>query len=350
MVSGTREMSIAYPKAAHLPRADTTFTIQLASPVVTEPKEQFTPLPPKKQPPLVRNARHTYGAVYQRLFVLVCLANLAALTVVLRNVDLNSERMLSNLATASAANVFIAISMRQQYVINTIFKTCWLIPKWAPLRIRRIAAKCYEFGGIHSGAATSSTLWCILFTSILMKRATEDENKAQYSAVLAIAWILLFLLVTICIFAVPQFRVLSHNTFEIIHRFAGWTSLALFWVELVLFAKFVSRGQRSFGRFLVQEPALYLLIVTTAFVIWPWLLLRKLRMRAEYLSDRAVRLHFTDYKIPNFSGIALSTSPLLEWHAFACMTSPDGGGSVLISNAGDWTRGRTPFHHSEFES
>lgn len=341
MVRETSGWSISPPPPAHLPRADTTLALQLASPVITEAKRPLTPLPPKKYTPLIRNVRHTYGAVYQRLFLFVFLNNLVAFILLFLAVDLNSERMLSNLATASAANIMVAVGMRQQYVINAIFKTCWLIPKSAPLRIRRIAAKCYEFGGVHSGAATSSTVWFLVFTSILMKRATEDENKAQYTGILVITWILLLLLVAICSSAIPQFRVVSHNTFEFIHRFAGWASLALFWVELILFAKFVSKGQRSLGPLLVREPAFWLLIVTTCFIIWPWLLLRKLPMRAEYLSDRAIRLHFSDYKLPSFSGIALSTSPLLEWHSFACISSPQGGGSVLISNAGDWTRGKT---------
>jgi NAD(P)H-flavin reductase len=37
----------------------------------------------------------------------------------------------------------------------------------------------------------------------------------------------------------------------------------------------------------------------------------------------------------------ISDAPLKEWHSFACIPSRDGGksgGSVLISNAGDWTR------------
>lgn len=347
MARETRALSITIPPLAHMPQTDSThgtrvsnLAVQLASPVFNkETKDPITPLPPKKQSLLIRKVRHTYGAVYQRLFLFVFLCNMVAFIILISKVDLNSHQMLSNLATASAANIMVAVAMRQQFVINAIFKTCWLIPKSAPLRIRRMAAKCYEFGGMHSGAAVSSTVWFIIFTTILMKKASEDENKAQYAPVLSLAWILLLLLVAICSFAVPQFRMVSHNTFEFIHRFAGWSSLALFWVELILFAAFTSEGQSSLGPLLVRQPAFWFLIVTTCFIIWPWLLLRKLTIRAEYLSERAVRLHFTGYKVPPFSGIALSTSPLLEWHSFACMAAPPNGGSVLISNGGDWTRG-----------
>lgn len=338
--------SISIPPQAHLPQVDgaqvsrmSKYALQLASPTFKESKPSYTPLPSKKHTVLVRKVRHTYGAVYQRLFLFVFFSNLVAFVILFGKVDLCSQRMLSWLATASAANIMIAVAMRQQYVINALFKTCWLIPRSAPLRLRRMAAKCYEFGGVHSGAAVSSTVWFLAFTSILMKRACEDENRARYGPVLALAWILLLLLISICVFAIPQFRMLSHNTFEFVHRFAGWSSLALFWVELILFATFSVESTTSVGPLLIREPAFWCLIVTTGFIIWPWLLLRKLSVRAEYLSERAVRLHFTGYTVPSFSGIALSTSPLLEWHSFACMATPPDGGSVLISNSGDWTRG-----------
>lgn len=34
------------------------------------------------------------------------------------------------------------------------------------------------------------------------------------------------------IFAYPGFRVRHHDTFEIIHRFAGWTAVALVWAQV----------------------------------------------------------------------------------------------------------------------
>lgn len=60
---------------------------------------------------------------------------------------------------------------------------------------------------------------------------------------------------------------------------------------------------------------------------------------AERLSDHATRLHFTE-PIPLFVGLRISDAPLKEWHSFAAIPSRvcAGGGSVLISNAGDWTR------------
>jgi hypothetical protein len=298
-------------------------------------------IPPKRQHPIIRNLRHTYLAVYQRLFTIVFVANVLVLVLLLLKVDRNSTQMLSNLSTASAANIMVAVLMRQPYMINFIFKSCWIIPKSAPLRLRRILAKVYEFGGVHSSAAISSTVWFMAFTVLLTKNMLE--GRLHDLAVLIIAWILLLLLTVIIIFALPDFRRVLHNTFEITHRFGGWTALLLFWAELVLFAHSINTNRpqgaesRAVVLILLQEPAFWFLAITSAFVIWPWLLLRKLHIRPEYLSERSIRLHFTGYKVPPFSGISISRSPLFEWHPFACMATQDGG-SVLISDAGDWTK------------
>lgn len=357
MLSLKEEKPIAIPLRAHLPKSTYDHSESKSSAsdqssvfpnsniiAAPAPVNGSTPieLPPKKQPPWLRRLRHVYLAVYQRLFTVVFVANLVGLIILFNKVDPSSPQMLSNLATAAAANIMLAIAMRQQYVINAIFKTCWIIPKWAPLRIRCMVAKCYEFGGVHSGAAVSSTAWFTVFTAVLTRQVIDKRQRDV--SVLALACVLLLLLVGIVIFAMPNFRQSRHNTFEVIHRFAGWTSLLLFWVELLVFARAQNNNlppgmsRPAYGTVLINEPAFWFLIITTCFIIWPWLLLRKLEMQPEFLSDRAVRLHFTGYKVPPFTGIAISTSPLFEWHSFACMAAPPDGGSVLISNGGDWTR------------
>jgi hypothetical protein len=307
--------------------------------VRTPVPEASLPLPAKRQHPIVRNLRHTYWAVYQRLFSVVALLNAIALVSILTTVDASKPQILSSLATAAATNIFVAILMRQEYVINFIFKTCWMIPHSAPLRIRRMLAKIYEFGGMHSGAAFCSTAWFIAYTAILTKDMVSGSMR--FPAMLTVAWVLVSLLVLIIATTTPMFRMAYHNIFEIIHRLVGWTALALFWAELFLYAVAVQRTYASeapaYGLILAREPAFWLLAITTGLVVWPWFFLRRLEIKSEQLSNRAVRLHFTGYEVPPFCGIRLSKSPLLEWHAFACIAS-DNGGSVLISSGGDWTR------------
>ena len=49
---------------------------------------------------------------------------------------------------------------------------------------------------------------------------------------LVIAYVVLALLVSMVTFAYPSFRVKYHDHFEAIHRFAGWTAVALVWAQV----------------------------------------------------------------------------------------------------------------------
>jgi hypothetical protein len=85
-------------------------------------------------------------------------------------------------------------------------------------------------------------------------------------------------------------------------------------------------------------------MITVIAIVHPWLLLRKVPVRAEVLSTHAVRLHF-NYRPTSFGkGISLSRHPLRDWHGFATFPDPTPtekdqatGFSCLVSKAGDWT-------------
>ena len=76
--------------------------------------------------------------------------------------------LLVDISTAASANMLIAILIRQDYVLNTLFKLTWFIPFWFPLRVRRSLAKLYEYGGLHFGAAVCSVLFFTLLSAILI--------------------------------------------------------------------------------------------------------------------------------------------------------------------------------------
>lgn len=310
----------------------------LLSPLSPSAEKYSLPLPQKRQPRLFRHARHTFLNVYRRLFSLVSIANLIGLIVVLVRNAGSSSPPLSDLATAASANVMVALLIRQDYIVNILFKICWSIPLWAPLRVRRSLAKIYEYGGVHSGTGFCSVLWFAILTGYLTKDFLSGLLKD--AAIMTFTYILLTLLLAIVITAYPRIRFMSHNTFENVHRWAGWGSLLLFWAELVLFANNLRQGpeSKSLGILLIQLPAFWFLLISSLHAILPWLRFHKVPMEAEHLSDHAIRLHFKE-KVPRFVGLRISDAPLQEWHSFACIPSREGrGGSVLISDAGDWTR------------
>ncbi|KAH6679764.1 hypothetical protein B0J14DRAFT_686978 [Halenospora varia] len=248
--------------------------------------------------------------------------------------------LLASIANIASANIMVALLIRQDYVVNILFGICWSVPLSTPLRIRRLLAKIYEFGGVHSGAAVCSVLWFCLFTGLLTRDFVISSRKSglptKDSVVLTITYILLWTLITLTVTAYPRFRIWSHNTFENFHRWGGWFTLALFWVELIIFT-ILNKDTKPLGIMLVKFPAFWFLTISTVHAILPWIRLHKLHVIPEKLSNHAIRLHFKD-KVPNYVGLRISDAPLKEWHSFACIPARDGcGGSLLISNAGDWT-------------
>lgn len=308
---------------------------------ISVPPQNMSNLPHKRERRIWRRLRHKLVNVYQRLFSVVFIANMIALIVLLvkfRNAR-PSGPPLSDIATAASANILCAILIRQENVINSLYWFFCLTPTSWPLRIRRTIAKFYHFGGVHSGCGVSAVTWFILFTALITRNyVLGDFNEP---AIMAITYILLILFMSICIFAIPKFRIFSHNSFEAVHRFAGWTSVGLFWVEILLVSNAQSKipGSESLGIVVVKAPAFWILLVITFFIILPWVRLRKVEAFPEVLSNHVVRVHFKYMTIGPVLGIRITHNPLKEWHAFASIPAADGSSfSLIVSDAGDWTR------------
>ncbi|QUC16737.1 uncharacterized protein UV8b_00978 [Ustilaginoidea virens] len=296
-------------------------------------------IPEKKLPKHLRGLRHRVAIVYRFLFSLVGLLNVGALVALLLA---NPSR--DWLATLTAANLVLAVLIRQDAVINTLYTITCSAPKAAPLWMRKRLAKIYHLGGIHSGAGICATSW--LLGSTLRSTVAFAENKTNDSlATLVISWMLCVLCGGLVGFSWPPFRKKHHDQFERIHRFAGWTALALFWVRTMLSVRDVTPSGDDFGLALVGTPSFWLLGAATCSIASSWFWLRKVPVRAERLSEHAVALSF-DYTVPvNGSFTRISRRPLLEWHSFATVPAPGPsaladkpGYSLVVSNAGDWTR------------
>lgn len=303
--------------------------------------EAQTPLP---EPKRLAWLRYTIGTIYRRLFTLVFLANIGVFVYVMV-----SDRKLIALVNATAANLLACGLARQPLVVNTIFRVVCSVPRSAPFFFRKWAAKVYHYGGVHSGCGIAALAWYIGFMGLLSYQYWSPTAAAAVSfsaAPVTVAYIILVLLMAIAVVAHPTFRMKRHDYFELVHRFSGWLVVALFVVLLMLFAHEISQAEGQYlGHFLVTLPAFWFLMVTVAAIIHPWLLLRKVPVRAETLSTHAVRLHF-DHATTTFGkGTQLAKHPLRDWHGFATFPDLAAAGprgdkpsfSCLVSKAGDWT-------------
>ncbi|KAH7346805.1 hypothetical protein BKA65DRAFT_585874 [Rhexocercosporidium sp. MPI-PUGE-AT-0058] len=286
-------------------------------------------LPEKKGRHGLRALRHRILSLYRRLFTLVFVVNLVAVYLMVSFG--RTGKGLQNISTAVAANLTMAVLMRQEYVINALFTVACAVPTSWPLWIRRNCAKVYHIGGLHSGCAVFSLVWLVIFTV-----GTTINNPDP--ATLVVSYLIIALMLAMVGTAHPTMRMKYHDRFELVHRFAGWTALALFWAQTIVVTN-SGRGAKPLGSALLASPGFWLLTTATSSIILPWLHLRKVTVRADILSAHAVRLYFT-YANPTVgTAIRLSERPLVEWHAFATIAKPnDKEFSVIVSNAGDWTK------------
>ncbi|KAK0431521.1 hypothetical protein EV421DRAFT_165569 [Armillaria borealis] len=287
-------------------------------------------VPKKTQSRPVRNLRLQIFTVYRRLFSVAFTINMAIfISYAVRGYA--SRKV----AEVTVANLFIAVVMRQDYVINAIFYVLSSVPQSWPYFIRSWAARAYHHGGVHSGTAISGVIWLVLFAVQVTKELVNGAGAS--AATVAITYVILTFLVILVALAHPSFRIEHHDVFERVHRFMGWTATALVWAQLVLLTNDY-KGSRSLGVALVHTPAFWLMIILSVSLILPWVRLRKVDVRCEVLSDHAVRMYF-EYATPiPGSFVRISTDPLFEWHGFATMPEPDMKGfSLLVSKAGDWT-------------
>lgn len=276
---------------------------------------------------------------YNRLIWLVALTNigLAALGVVRGWWLTNDGLPLVTMSNFVIANFFLAIVIRQQYVINLLFKLATSAPPSWPLAVRGMLGKVYHFGGLHVGGTVMGTIWFAVFV-VALTYSLANGLPGVTTGLVAITYALLAILIFMVVMALPAIRMRYHNSFELAHRFGGWTALLLFWAQTILFVA-AQNNPAGLGRALPATPGFWLLLIITISIALPWLRLRKVAVGVETPSSHVALARF-NYGVTPFAGssTAISRRPLLEWHSFANVPAPGKEGFRLtISRAGDWT-------------
>ncbi|MEX0286073.1 MAG: hypothetical protein AB3N23_15810 [Paracoccaceae bacterium] len=294
---------------------------------------QATNLETQSRFKLRRFTRHPSFIEYRRLAAVVALVNLWIFVQ-----GLNTGAWVQGAAFAvepiahmALFNFTLSILIRQQRVVNFLFWTATRIPTSWPLWIRWGAGKVFHFGGLHSGGSVAGSVW---FGFLLFALASNTVNGVGQASqlTLGLSAVMVVLMVAMILTAIGPIRQKHHDRFENVHRFAGWTLLALFWAQNVSI-------MLDTGVPMTSDISFWLLCVITLSIISPWLTLKKVPIKVEKPSNHAVVVKF-DYGDTPFAGSSnsLSLSPLREWHAFANIPTPgEAGYRLVISRAGDWT-------------
>jgi hypothetical protein len=291
-------------------------------------------------PLLRRILKHPSVMHYNRLVALVMTVNLgwAIYGATAANWWTSGGSELGAIALVAQTNLAAAVIFRQQFVLNAL---AWLVtrpPTSWPLRVRWTLGKYYHFGGLHVGAAVAGTLWYLTLVTSMIRDAVAGVGEASNAHMILGATIATAFAVMV-VMALPRLRAAQHDRFEVTHRFCGWAALVLVWINTMLFVD-GARGDRSFGSALLGAPAFWLVVLSAALAVWPWLLLRRIPVSCERPSSHAVVLRL-DHGVTPAIGTTrpISRRPFVGWHHFANVPGAPGttGYRMLVSRAGDWT-------------
>ena len=294
---------------------------------------------PPKQAYYKRIWKHPFLMQYNRLIALIAIVNISALLygIISGNWWSSNGIALKTISNITIINIASAILIRQQYVVNLLFKIATSVPVSWSLSIRWAAAKVYHFGGIHMGGNIAGTIWYAIFVGSLIYSWINDLPGVSLLLVLVTSGVIA-ILVLMVIMALPKNRAKKHNRFELTHRFGGWTALVLFWVQTFVFIG-LQKGPYSYSEALTSSLGFWLLLLITISIAIPWMFLKKVAIQVTNPSSHVVLVNF-NYGVTPFAGssTAISRDPLREWHSFANVPSPGKEGFRLtISRAGDWT-------------
>ncbi|WP_422755651.1 hypothetical protein [Micromonospora sp. WMMD708] len=297
-------------------------------PVSTPPRTGPAGHPDEVLPPPVSTLRrvlaHPRFMHHHRLVAAVLAGNAALLAYGLAAGWWHGPGAADALGVAALGNVALAVLIRQQYVINLLFRLATRAPTRWPLRVRATLGKVYHFGGLHVGAALAGTAWFLAQLGALTVRGGP-------TGALVTGYAVAVLLLAVVGTALPPVRSRRHDLFERTHRLGGWAALLLLWAQ----AGFLAGGPVA----LATSPQGLVLAVLTVSIALPWLRLRRVPVVVHRPSSHVALVHF-DHGVTPFPGssTAVSRSPLWEWHSFANVPAPGRSGFRLtVSRAGDWT-------------
>ncbi|KAI4368139.1 hypothetical protein MLD38_016731 [Melastoma candidum] len=297
---------------------------------------------PKKNVPRKQDARLSVimldqglFTVYKRLFVVCLMLNITGLVLAASGHFWYAR---NRAALFSIANILALTLCRSEAILRVVF---WLTVKvlghtWIPLFLKTASTSILQsLGGIHSGCGVSSIAWLVYALVLTLK---DRENSSP--EIIGVSSTILALLSLSAAAAFPLMRHLHHNVFERIHRFAGWSALALLWAFLCLTMSYdpISKSYHSLALSeLSTRQEFWFTTTITVLILLPWLTVRRVPVNITSPSGHASIIKFHGGVKPGILG-RISPSPLSEWHAFGIISNGKDEHMMLAGAVGDFTK------------
>jgi len=279
--------------------------------------------------------------MYVFWLILVSSVNILLLDIFYETIYLNEI----STAIFSVGNILIAILVRNELILHLLYR----LAVWASVRIvygkYYLNSSVHYIGGVHASCATWGFLWLIVDEfqqwgnpSDLLSMATSSDPIS-----LAISSILLTLLFIIILTAIPPFRNKFHDTFEISHRYLGWSCLGILVLQQTRFQFIIALNQAYPLETLLTNPVLLMLALMILSIFLPWISVQcfdKFRMHCP--SDGVLIVTFPGMAdVGTFARISLDG---VEWHSFSVAETSfnkqtgESEINLIIAAVGDWTK------------
>jgi ferredoxin-NADP reductase len=232
-------------------------------------------------------------------------------------------RVVDHAVEASLLVFCVSIGARHDGLVRVAFAT------GRRIRSYRLHQLTYHLGQLHRAMAIAGTAWFVVAVGVA---AGSGDGPGR-----AIGLAVLVVLVTMTWTARNAVRHSHHNRFERVHRYGGWTAVAIL---VVLVIRQVARSMPPGAGIVdvVRAPAVLLLVVVVALVVHPWIGVKRLPCEVVGVTDDVVVLALPgERSLGEYVRVSREGK---EWHAFAVATTgSEGPGrfSLVIRRAGDWT-------------
>lgn len=275
-------------------------------------------------------------------WILVSTVNILLLVVFYETIYLNDV----STAILSVSNILVAVLVRNELILHLLYR----LAVWTSVKIVHgkyyLNSSVHYIGGVHASCATWGFLWLIVDLLQQLGNPSDALSMATPSDSISIATssILLTILFIIILTATPPFRHKFHDTFEINHRYLGWTCLGILVFHQIRFQFIIALNQSYPLENLLTNPVLLMLALMILSIFLPWISVERFdNFGMDCPSEGVLVVTIPGAAdVGTFARISLDG---IEWHSFSvaktsfCKQTGESKIHLIIGAVGDWTKG-----------
>ena len=248
-------------------------------------------------------------------------------------------------AIFSVSNILVAVLVRNELILHLLYR----LAVWTSVTIGYgkyyLNSGVHNIGGVHASCATWGFLWLVVDQWQQLGNPSDPGSMYIISDPISITTssILLTLLFIIIVTASPAFRHKFHDTFEINHRYLGWSCLGVLVLHQLRFQYIIAINQAYPLKTLLTNPVLLMIALIIFSVAFPWISMQCFDDFGMHCPSQGV-LVVTFPGRADVGSFARISIDRVEWHSFSvartsfCQETGKSKIHLILGAAGNWTK------------